>query len=208
MATLKGEIEVALSKKRTNEDYKKAFGETLIDVNRLSTTIRNILDLAWIGADKARSNNQQTDLTAVLTELKEITVKLAAQKHISVKSHIADGVLVIGSEDKLSRAILNILDNAVKYTQSNETISISLRTKNNDALIEIVDSGAGISEKDLPHIFDRFYRGSKTAKTLGSGLGLAIAQGIIESHSGTISVRSKVAKGTHFKITLPLIHSS
>ncbi len=208
VATLKGEIELALSKKRTNEEYKSAFNETLIDVNRLSATIRNILDLAWIGADKAISNNQQTDLTAVLTELNEIAIKLAAQKHITVKSHITEGVLVSGSEDKLARAILNILDNAVKYTPLNETISIFLRTKNNEAVIEVIDTGSGISEKDLPHIFDRFYRGSKTAKTLGSGLGLAIAQGIIESHSGTISIASKVGKGTHVTMTLPLIDKS
>ncbi len=204
VATLKGEIELALSKKRTNEEYQKAFGETLIDVNRLSTTIRNILDLAWIGADKAISTNQQTDLTAVLVELKDIAVKLAAQKHIMVKSHIAEGIQVAGSEDKLSRAILNILDNAVKYTPTNETISIFLRTKNSEAMVEVIDSGNGILEKDLPHIFDRFYRGSKTAKTLGSGLGLAIAQGIIESHGGTISIASKVGKGTRVTISLPL----
>ena len=204
VATLKGEIELALSRKRTNGEYQKAFGETLIDVNRLSTTIRNILDLAWIGADKAITNNQQTDLTAVLTELSDIAVKLAAQKHITVKSHIAKGVLVAGSEDKLSRAILNVLHNAVKYTPVNETISVSLRKTNNGAMIEVVDSGTGISEKDLPHIFDRFYRGSKTAKTLGSGLGLAIAQGIIESYGGTVSVMSKVSRGTHVTIMLPL----
>lgn len=208
VATLKGEIELALSKKRTNEEYKNAFGETLIDVNRLSTTIRNILDLAWIGADKAKAMNQQTDLTAVLTELNEIAVKLAAQKHITVKNHITEGVQVMGSEDKLSRAILNIIDNAMKYTLPNETISIFLRTKSNEAIVEVIDSGVGISEKDLPHIFDRFYRGSKTAKTLGSGLGLAIAQGIIESHNGMISITSKVGRGTHVSITLPLVTNS
>lgn len=204
VATLKGEIELALSNTRTKDEYKKAFGETLIDVNRLSTTIRNILDLAWIGADKAKAMNQQTDLTAVLTELNEIAVKLAAQKHITVKSNITKGVMVIGSEDKLSRAILNIIDNAMKYTPAHESISISLRTIDREATVEVIDTGHGILEKDLPHIFDRFYRGSKTAKTLGSGLGLAIAQGIIESHNGSISIKSKAGKGTHVTITLPL----
>ena len=208
VATLKGEIELALSKKRTNEEYQKAFGETLIDVNRLSTTIRNILDLAWIGADTAVMNNRQTDLTAVLTELTEIAVKLAAQKHITVTSSIARGVLVTGSEDKLSRAILNVIDNAIKYTPVHETISVNLHKNTSGATVEVTDSGAGISEKDLPHIFDRFYRGSKTAKTLGSGLGLAIAQGIIESHGGTISVASNVGKGTRVVITLPLVNKS
>lgn len=208
VATLKGEIELALSKKRTNEEYANAFGESLIDVNRLSTTIRNILDLAWIGADKDKAMNQQTNLTAVLTELNEIVVKLAVQKHITVKNHITKGVQVMGSEDKLSRAILNIIDNAMKYTPSNQTISIFLRTKNYEAIVEVIDSGTGISEKDLPHIFDRFYRGSKTAKTLGSGLGLAIAQGIIESHNGTISISSKAGRGTHVSITLPLVTNS
>lgn len=204
VATLRGEIEVALSKPRNNEEYKKSLNETLTDANRLTTTIKNILDLAWLGAENASLGEHQCDLSATLTELKEIAVKLAVKKHISIKGEIQPDISVPGIEDKLSRAVLNIIDNAIKYTPQDKTISISLHKKSHMAVIEIKDTGVGISQKDLAHIFERFYRGAKTAKTLGSGLGLAIAQGIIKAHQGDIAVTSVVGKGTDVCITLPL----
>ena len=208
VATLKGEIELALSKSRTNDDYKQSFNETLIDVNRLSTTIKNILDLAWLGAENANLGEHQFDLSGALAELKEIAVKLAGQKHISVKGEVEPNIVIPGIEDKISRAVLNIIDNAIKYTPRDKSITISLRKKKGMAVLEVKDTGIGISEKELSHIFERFYRGTKTAKTLGSGLGLAIAQGIIKAHNGDIHVISSVGKGTQITITLPLTISS
>lgn len=208
VATLRGEIELALSKQRTNEEYKKSFNETLIDVNRLSTRIKNILDLAWLGADNASLGDHQFDLSSALVELKEIAVKLADQKNISVKSEIESNIKIAGIEDKISRAVLNIIDNAIKYTPRDKSITISLCKKKDLAILEINDTGIGISEKDLSHIFERFYRGTKTAKTLGSGLGLAIAQGIIKAHNGDIRITSVFGKGTRVVITLPLMKSS
>lgn len=208
VATLRGEIEVALSKPRNNEEYKQSLSETLIDANRLTTTIKNILDLAWLGADNASFGEHQCDLSGTVSELKEIAVTIAAKKHISIKGDIQTDITVAGIEDKLSRAILNIIDNAIKYTPQDKSVSISLRKKKNMAIIEIKDTGVGINQKDLSHIFQRFYRGAKTAKTLGSGLGLAIAQGIIKAHQGDIAVSSVVGKGTDVRITLPVISIS
>lgn len=204
VATLRGGIELALSKNRTNEEYKQSFSETLIDVNRLSTTIKNILDLAWLGAENANLGENRLDLSATLVELQEIAAKLSAQKHIVIKGEIESGVFVVGMEDKISRAVLNVIDNAINYTPQDKTIMISLHKKEGRAVIEVADSGMGIPEKELTHIFERFYRGSKAAKTLGSGLGLAIVQGIIKAHRGEIQVSSKVGKGTLVVITLPL----
>jgi heavy metal sensor kinase len=204
VATLKGGIEVTMSKDRTKDEYKKAFDESLIDVNRLSTTIKNILDLAWIGAENAGLNERHFDLSSALTEIQEIAIKLASQKRIMIKGQIESGIVVGGAEDKVSRAVLNIIDNAIKYTSTNGTVTLSLRKKKENAVIEVKDTGIGIPEEELEHIFERFYRGSKAAKTLGSGLGLAITQGIIKAHRGEIQVASKAGKGTSVIITLPL----
>lgn len=208
VATLKGGIEVTISKSRTNEEYKKAFNETLIDVNRLSATIKNILDLAWIGAENANVSDNHFNLSAVFTELQEIAVKLASQKHITLTGIVEPEIIVWGAEDKISRALLNIIDNAIKYTPSGESVIMSLRKKKKIAMLEIKDTGIGIPESERAHIFERFFRGSKAVKTPGSGLGLAIAQGIIEAHHGGISVASKVGKGTVITITLPLSQGS
>ena len=204
VATLKGGIEVTMSKERTKEEYKKAFGETLIDVNRLSVTIENILDLAWIGAENANLDDKHFDLSGALIELQEITIKLGSQKHLILKGDIEPDIVIGGAEDKLSRAVLNIIDNAIKYTPSGGLVTMSLRKKKGNAVIEVKDTGIGIPEKESEHIFERFYRGSKAAKTLGSGLGLAIAQGIIQAHRGSIEIKGKAGKGTSVTITLPL----
>ncbi|KKR10827.1 MAG: Integral membrane sensor signal transduction histidine kinase [Candidatus Woesebacteria bacterium GW2011_GWA1_39_21] len=208
VATLKGGIEVTISKIRTNEEYKKAFDETLIDVNRLSSTIKNILDLAWIGAENANLDDKHFDLSGALIELQEIATKLGSQKHLILKGEIEPDIVVGGAEDKLSRAVLNIIDNAIKYTPSGGSVVMSLRKKKGNAVIEVKDTGIGIPEKESEHIFERFYRGSKAAKTLGSGLGLAIAQGIIQAHRGNIEIKSKAGKGTSVTITLPLLRKS
>lgn len=204
IATLKGGIELTLSKDRQKTEYKKTLSETIIDIDRITSLLHNILDLAWIGADKNISKGKSFSLSDTLFELNEIAIKLGAQKQIEVKSNIQSNVMMFGDENKIMRAILNILDNAIKYTPKKKLIYISLHKSMNEAHIDIKDSGVGIPKSDLDHIFERFYRGSKTAKMLGSGLGLAISQGIINVHKGTIKIDSIVGKGTTVKITLPL----
>lgn len=206
IATLRSGIELSISKTRTKKEYKKSLSESVVDINRLSTTINNILDLAWLGANNFNHKETTFDLSSMMNELKEIAIKLAGQKHLSVKGKIESEIVMAGSEDKVARAVLNVIDNAIKYTTTG-VVTISLRKKESEAVIQVIDHGQGITEKDLPHIFERFYRGAKVAKTLGSGLGLAITQGIIAVHKGRINVESKVGKGTTITIYLPLIIS-
>ena len=106
--------------------------------------------------------------------------------------------------DKITQVILNLLSNAVKYTLPGGKIRVLVGTQNGQVLVEISDTGIGIAKEDLPHIFERFYRGSKVAKTIGSGLGLAIAKGIIVAHHGSLAVTSEVGRGTTVTIFLPL----
>lgn len=207
VATMRGGTELSLSKERSKKEYKKALEENLIDINRLSTLIKNVLDLAWMGAENANTNSSQFNLSNAFNELKEIAVRLASTKHITVRGKIEGGIKILGAEDKITRAILNVVDNAIKYTPINGSVFISLRRTNNKAVVTVKDSGVGIPEKELEHIFERFYRGSNTLKILGSGLGLAIAQGIIKTHHGEVKVKSKVGEGTSVIIKLPLIIS-
>ncbi|MBI5358882.1 HAMP domain-containing histidine kinase [Candidatus Amesbacteria bacterium] len=207
LSTIHGGIEVALSKPRTPSEYQSALQNILIDTNKLATTLKNVLDLAWSESPTSHTH-EIVDLSQLLLELKDIASKLAAPKNITVKAKITPEIFVSGRTDKLGQAILNLLDNAIKFTQNNGTIYINLSTRNNQAVIQIKDNGMGIGEVDLPNIFERFYRGSKTNKTLGSGLGLAIVQSIIKSHHGEVKVKSKAGQGSEFTIHLPLIKSS
>lgn len=204
LAILQTNTEVTLSKKRTGEAYKHALIETQTDTKRIAETLSAILDLAWSEADYADSSSTTVNVSTLVSELQEITGKLAAVKNITVKGVIQSDVMIRGKEDKLSRAILNVCENAVKYTPRNGTITLSLHTHHQTVELRITDTGPGIAKRDLPHIFDRFYRGSKTAKTVGSGLGLAIAKATIAAHHGTIRAQSAVGKGSVFIISLPV----
>ncbi len=204
LATLRSSIEVTLTKARTNDDYKKAFADTLVDVNRLSQTVKNILDLAWIGAENAHTMKESVDLSTLAKDLQEIAEKLDTEKKISISASIASGVSVEGVEDKIFRALLNIIDNAVKYTPAGKSVSLSLKKNKHHAFFVVKDSGVGIPAEEQQHMFERFYRGSKTARTVGSGLGLAIAHGIIKAHLGDIQVSSKSGHGTTMTVVIPL----
>lgn len=201
LSILQGNVELALSKDQPHEEYKKVLKETQIDTNKISTTLKNILDLAWSESDNFKA--EKINLSKLLEELKELAIKMALQKQITVTGVVAQKIIVSGKSDKLSKALLNIIDNAIKYTPVHGTITISLAKNQSAALIKIKDTGVGIAKKDLPFIFERFYRGSKTDKTIGAGLGLAIAHAIITSHHGTIDIGSTVSHGTVVTIHLP-----
>lgn len=208
IATLKSGIEVALSKDRQKQEYKKALSDTLIDVDKMASLVSNILDLAWIGADKTTTNYKTFNLSDSILELNEISIKLASQKGINIKSNIEKNINIFGDEGKITRAILNIVENAIKYTTNKKPILISLYKSKNMAVLVIKDGGVGISKNEINHIFNRFYRGSKTSKTVGSGLGLAISQGIIKAHGGNIEIKSGAGIGTVAKVILPIFTKS
>lgn len=207
LAAQRTNIEIALAKDRSKEEYRKALEESLIDNNKLSSTLKNVLDLAWSEADSARVQFEQFNLSEVVEEIKDLGTKMALKKQIGVKGDVELNVTISGKKDKLERALLNLVDNAIKYTPEKGTVTISLQKYKGQAQFKVRDTGVGISEKDLPHVFERFYRGSKTDKTFGSGLGLAIAQAIISAHRGEIRAKSKVGKGSEFSVFLPLSSS-
>ena len=204
-ATQRSGLEVALQKDRSKDEYKKVIHEAIVDNHQLSATLQNILDLAWSEADQVKSPKKTVNLSALVLDMKEIAVKMADAKHIRVKHQIQSDIFVSGREDKLGRAILNCLDNAVKYGRDNGRISLSLTKQRGKAVLVIQDTGIGIAETDLPHIFDRFYRGLKTHAHLGSGLGLAISKSITDLYHGKIKVESVLNKGTTVTISFPLV---
>ncbi|OGK52449.1 hypothetical protein A2966_02650 [Candidatus Roizmanbacteria bacterium RIFCSPLOWO2_01_FULL_41_22] len=203
IATLRSSFEVTLQKERSNDEYKKIIKDSIVETDRLTITLKDVLDLAWseVPNENLRS---KFDLSELMDEMSEIAQKLAIKKQITVNSSIASHIQMLGFRDRLGRAILNMIDNAIKYSQNKGKINISLIQEYNNALIIIKDNGQGIEESELEHIFDRFYRGSKTDVVFGAGLGLAISKATIGIHKGVIRVISKPKMGSTFTIALPL----
>lgn len=203
LSTLKSSFEVTLQKERSNEEYKRIIKGSINETDRLTKTLKDVLDLAWTEVPN-ESQKEIFDLSEMMNEMIEIGQKLALKKQIKIIFSIAPNIKMSGFRDRLGRAILNIIDNAIKYTPDQGRINITLLKEKNNALITIKDSGQGIEESELNKIFNRFYRGSKTNKTFGAGLGLAIAKATIEIHRGAIQVKSKLNVGSTFMIALPL----
>jgi len=185
------------------EGSSKLNKQSLINnVKRVSRAVSEILETAWL--ENGQKDKAVTNLTALLEELAEISQHLGEKKAISlVKNFPAAAVFVSGSKQKLAKAILTVLENAIQYGQKNGRVKLTLELKGRQAILQIADNGPGISPKDLPFIFDRFYRGRSGLKTKGSGLGLAIAKNIIENMGGEIALQSKKGSGTTVTVSLP-----
>lgn len=207
LSTLRSTLEITLSHKRTDDEYRQALTAAVQETNRVSSTLKNVLDLAWSETPMEQKNAISFNLSELMEELFELAQKMALKKNVKVSGSFDKNIEIIGFKEKLGRALLNIIDNAIKYTPTKDKIEIVLKKNKYQATIEIKDNGIGIPQKDIIHIFDRFYRGSTKEKTLGSGLGLAIAKAIVNSHKGAIEVKSEIGKGTVFIITLPLASS-
>lgn len=205
LATLQSMFEVTLTRERDKSEYQKVLSDAIEETKRMSHTLTNILDLAWTETPNEQQKLQKCNLSDLLSELIELAKRMAEKKKIDVKYSIAKEIFVLGNREKLARALLNLIDNAIKYTPQKGVVMLTLESEKDKAIIVVKDTGLGIEEEDIPHIFDRFYRGSKTSKVFGSGLGLAICKSIISLHSGHIHVKSKPGKGSEFDIVLPLL---
>ena len=149
-------------------------------------------------------NFQKVDIKKVIASAYRKILPLALEKKIKIKVESREGE-IFGDEESLEKMILIFLDNAVKYTPQGGKVWLKSWREKGKLVLEIKDTGIGISKTDLPHIFERFYRADKARVKGGFGLGLALAKRIIEVHNGSVKVTSQVGKGTAFTIRFPTL---
>lgn len=175
------------------------------EITDMSTVVSELQALSLADADAQGALAGDVDLSAVCGDAAEILEALGEVKGVGILKNIAAGIHVAGDSQKLKQMILNVGDNAVKYTPSGGRVTIGLAPDRAHAVIEVSDTGIGIPASELERVFDRFYRvASVGVRTSGTGLGLAIAKRIVEVHDGQISVDSTLGHGACFRVTLPL----
>lgn len=205
LTVMKGTAEVALGSPRTQSEYQGTLAELAEEVDEMARVLADLRALTLADAGAESGERGPVNLTDVVGEAAEIVEALAETKKISVDTAIEPGVTVWGSRIGLKQILLNLGDNAVKYTPDGGRISLTLESRDREALLTVSDTGVGIPAEDLPHVFDRFYRARRTTPpSAGTGLGLAIVKRIVEVHGGSVSVESGLGKGSTFTVRLPL----
>ena len=201
---IRGTAEVTLTTDAPIEEYMHMASSTIEECDRLLDMINTMLLISKTEAGVGGQIPEEMDLAEVIRDACELFQAIAEDKGITMTCSIPNTCTVHGDIRMIQRMIGNILDNAMKYTPPDGTVDISLDMTNQKcALILVQDSGIGIPETDLPHVFERFYRGDSSRTQAGSGLGLSLAQAIARSHGGNISISSSPNKGSTFTVTLP-----
>lgn len=201
LTSLLGGIGVALMKRRTPEEYEELLGNNLSDIMRLTRIAENMLFLARADNNTLKLREERIDLNEILRN----TVEGASFEGLSLTEEYSDNVKILGDGDLLGQAFSNLVNNAVKYTPQGGTITMTTERNGDSVFVTIRDTGIGIPEEDVPHIFERFYRvdRERSRKSGGTGLGLAITREIISAHKGRIIVKSTVGGGSDFVVIFP-----
>ncbi len=204
---IRGIAEMALTGSRSVEAYENMAADTIEECDRLLDMINTMLDISEAETGTANLNMEPVDIAIVAREAAELFEPLAKEKKIDLISRTHGHCPVSGDKQKLQRLIANLIDNAIKYTDAGGTVSVDVRCDEKDTVITVSDTGIGIEPGDIPHIFDRFYRGDKSRSEPGVGLGLSLARAIARVHGGDITVSSPFGKGSTFTVTLPALSS-
>jgi two-component system OmpR family sensor kinase len=207
IAVLRGETEVALGKPRTMNEYQESLALIKEEAERLSRIVEDLFVLARQPLEGSPTLRKQSlSLNDVISDCARAAQVLANRKGVHlVTQTVSEPVFLNGDEDLLKRMVLNLLENAVKFTGSGGQVSVTLVRQNGHAQITVADTGIGIPEAAQPYVFDRFYRVDKarSRQSGGAGLGLSIVSWIVTVHEGKISVDSVPGEGTKFVVQLP-----
>ena len=205
LSVIQAESSLALQKERPASDYKQSLGTINQEANHMSSIIDRLLTLARADAGKEQLAFQEVNLGKLIQDLCVDVEILCREKGLGFQLDETYDFIVKGDEGMLRQLFLNLLYNAIRYTPSGGTVSVSFSTEGKMAVVAITDTGIGIPPEDISLIFERFYRVDKARSRSegGSGLGLAICWHIAEAHGGKIEVESQVGQGSTFTVWLP-----
>jgi heavy metal sensor kinase len=206
LTVLRCELESIANEPRLDEDLREMVGSALEETDRLVKIVESLLAISRLDAGEARIERARVDLGELATTTTEQLRLLAEDKRITLRSEAAGGVEIDGDRARLKQVVVNLLDNAIKYTEEGGSVEVKVSARGERALLEVADNGPGIPAEAVPHLFERFYRVDKARSRQmgGSGLGLSIVKSISAAHGGRVEVESAEGGGSRFRVDLPL----
>jgi heavy metal sensor kinase len=207
LTILQLELEGIAQSHRLNPSLTDQIGSALEETQRMSHIVENLLAISRLDAGEVKMDKTQLDLGHLAASTAEQMRLIAEEKSILLRSNVAANIFVEGDRSRLQQVIVNLIANAINYTQEGGEVEVSVRGDGGTAVLEVSDNGAGISAHALPHVFERFYRADKarSRNSGGSGLGLAIVKAICTAHGAEIKVSSHEGHGSRFTVALPLL---
>ena len=202
---IRGIAEVTLRARRNQEEYREALSRIIEQLDRLLTQFNSILDVAEAESGALALQCAPVCMGELAMELVQVFEPVAVHSGTRLDTAIQPDVTVSGDPGRLRQVVANLLDNALKFTPPGGHIRLAVepRTSPPGVSVTVSDTGRGIAEKDLPHIFERYYRGDRSRSGDGIGLGLPLVRGIVQAHGGTVTVESRPGQGSVFLVFLP-----
>lgn len=206
LAALTAELDIALQKERSPQQYREAMANALGDAQRMAKLIDGLLNLAKADYRKEDIKMEEIRLDELLLDVREHLLRAHPDYHVELifAQEIDDeqSITVNGNPYLLSIAFANLMENNCKYSPDRISL-VQISSHQGMASVTLTDNGGGLSENDREHLFKLFYRGERKNEADGHGIGMALAQKIVQLHRGQIVVRSELGKGTTFAVELP-----
>ena len=206
LTVIRGELEDLIEDPRLDAEIRDRAASMFEEAVRLSRIVEQLFMLSRLDAGEAQADWARFDLAGLAKTTAEQMSLLAEDKNISIACDANQAVFVEGDSARLKQVVVNLLDNAIKYTPENGAIQLHVRAMNGHAVLEVEDNGVGISPEALPHIFERFYRIDqiRSGDFEGAGLGLSIVKAICSAHGAEIETTSRLSRGSCFRVKFPL----
>jgi heavy metal sensor kinase len=204
LAIIRGEADVALAADRPAAEYRESIAIIQDEARRLSRLVDDLLNLARVDADSVKLQIEPFYLDDLLSEGCRLLQPLATAKGVRIECRCPQDVMFSGDPELLRRLILNLIENAIRYTPMEGRVTVALEVEDAALRITVSDTGIGIPPEDAPHVFERFYRvdSARSREQGGFGLGLSIVKWIAESHHGTVELTSQPGAGSTFTVLL------
>jgi len=203
LAIMRGELELLAEAPDLGDDIQKAVANVLGETVRLGQMVSSLTAMSQLDSVSGKRLHLAVDLHALATETIDQIRLLADDKNITIDGPPGPPVVAAGDRDRLKQVLVNLLDNALKYTHPGGHIAVRTYETADSAVLEVADTGVGIPREHLPHVFDRFYRVDADRGEIGAGLGLAIVKSICAAHGGQVAVESQHGNGSVFWVSLP-----
>jgi signal transduction histidine kinase len=207
LTRLRGVAEMALAGQPDSVRDREALADCVEETDRVLVMLNTLMDISEAESGAMPLHHEAVRLSEVANRAVDLYRDVAEAKRVTIDVKAAEDVVVSADRVRLEQVAANLLDNAVKYTPPAGQVFVEVRSDGNRGLLAVRDSGVGIPSDELPHIWERLFRGDESRAERGLGLGLSLVKAIVEAHGGTVTVQSELGRGSTFTVTLPSLQS-